>query len=365
MPMRVIDLFCGCGGFSLGAHRAGLEVLAAVDVDPRLTGSFHLNFPATKLLLADLAAVTAGDIIGSASTRIDGVFGGPPCQGFSDIGRRDGDDPRRLLVIEFFRLVAEFEPRFFIMENVRGLSYSGARHILEEGIARVEGRYELSGPMILDASEFGAATARKRLFVIGVHKSEGFGIGAADFEGVRAPAATVADAIRDLQSACFEGQDADGHDVWSLSSEQLPSGYAAALRSPDLKITSHRGTVHTDHVVRRFAMVPQGGVDPIGRHPRLSWTGLCPTLRAGTGSDRGSYQAVRPIHPSEPRVITAREAARLQGFPDSFRFHPTTWHSFRMIGNSVSPILAEAVLSLLCSKLQSGWSNPGAIRAAE
>jgi DNA (cytosine-5)-methyltransferase 1 len=75
----------------------------------------------------------------------------------------------------------------------------------------------------------------------------------------------------------------------------------------------------------------------------LKWDGQCPTLRAGTGSDRGSFQSVRPIHPDEPRVITVREAARLQGFPDCHFFHKTVWHSFRMIGNSVSPFVSEAV----------------------
>nr|WP_249812095.1 DNA cytosine methyltransferase [Bradyrhizobium sp. 188] len=94
-----------------------------------------------------------------------------------------------------------------------------------------------------------------------------------------------------------------------------------------------------------------GEIDSVGRHPRLSWEGQCPNLRAGTGKDKGSYQAVRPIHPEEDRVITVREAARLQGFPDSFRFHPTVWHSFRMIGNSVSPIIAQAILSLIAERM--------------
>jgi DNA (cytosine-5)-methyltransferase 1 len=90
---------------------------------------------------------------------------------------------------------------------------------------------------------------------------------------------------------------------------------------------------------------------------RLAWGGQSPTIRAGTGADRGSYQSVRPIHPSEPRVITVREAARLQGFPDAFRFHPTVWHSFRMIGNSVSPIIAHRLLSLIRDRLINGHAN--------
>jgi len=95
-------------------------------------------------------------------------------------------------------------------------------------------------------------------------------------------------------------------------------------------------------------------MDKVSKFPRLSWDGLCPTLRAGTDSSRGSYQAVRPIHPDKNRVITPREAARLQGFPDWFQFSPTKWHSFRQIGNSVSPFVAEAVLDVIRCKLFPG-----------
>ena len=90
-----------------------------------------------------------------------------------------------------------------------------------------------------------------------------------------------------------------------------------------------------------------GEVDSVSKSYRLKYKGFCPTLRAGTGSDKGSYQAVRPLHPTENRVITPREAARLQGFPDWFQFHSTKWHSFRQIGNSVSPILAEHILRVV------------------
>ena len=111
---------------------------------------------------------------------------------------------------------------------------------------------------------------------------------------------------------------------------------------------------HKPEVASRFAAVKPGTLDKVGRHPRLAWDRQCPTLRAGTGADKGSRQAVRPLHPEEPRVITVREAARLQGFPDRHLFHPTIWHSFRMIGNSVSPIIAEAVCRAIRNKLESG-----------
>ena len=117
------------------------------------------------------------------------------------------------------------------------------------------------------------------------------------------------------------------------------------------KVSGCWATRHTDAVVARFEETEPGCLEPISRYPRLSLDGLCPTLRAGTGKDRGSYQAMRPIHPVDPRVITVREAARLQGFPDWFVFHPTKWHSFRMIGNSVPPPVAKGIMSVVASAL--------------
>jgi DNA (cytosine-5)-methyltransferase 1 len=161
----------------------------------------------------------------------------------------------------------------------------------------------------------------------------------------------VRDAIADLAGAFSVGQDPDGYDVWQHAVEDPVSDYARKLRSGAKRFTSHRRTAHRSEIAARFVNVPQGGIDKVGRHHRLRWDGQSPTLRAGTGFDRGRFQAVRPLHPDEPRVITVREAARLQGFPDWFRFHPTTWHSFRMIGNSVSPIAGTAILNLLKDRI--------------
>ncbi|MBU1346715.1 MAG: DNA cytosine methyltransferase [Alphaproteobacteria bacterium] len=348
--MILVDLFSGCGGFSLGAHRAGFSVASAYDIDATLTSSFAVNFPNTKLVLDDVSSISGTGVLAAAGGKVDGIFGGPPCQGFSAIGRRQKDDPRRRLLGHFFRIVSEAEPSFFVMENVRGLEYSDARDVLDEAIALVSDRYNILGPKIWNAADFGAATSRRRLFVIGIHKDVGDALTVADVEAMMRPAATVRAAIADLKDASFVGM-ADGFDVWRIGKQGRPHAYAKPLRSSDKLFTGQQMTVHTDKVIDRFKSVPQGGIDVVGRHPRLAWDGQCPTLRAGTGSDRGSYQAVRPLHPEEPRVITVREAARLQGFPDTHRFHPTVWHSFRMIGNSVSPIMSEAIFTAIRKKL--------------
>ena len=341
--MRVVDLFCGTGGFSHGAHRAGLNVVRAFDIDPVLTSSFDYNFPQTPLTLADMIDLSGAAVLRDAGHPIDGLIGGPPCQSFSTIGQRNVKDPRRLLLYHFFRLVAEIKPTFFVMENVVGLNQGAARRSLYDAMERVPTHYKIAGPMTLNAADFGAATTRKRVFVVGVDPTRGT---LPDMEALaKSSPATVRDAITDLATAVSVGDDADGFDIWRLPATDNMSEYAKALRSADGCFTGNRRTVHSEQVIKRFEGLAQGETDEVGRHPRLDWNGRCPTLRAGTGSDKGSYQSVRPIHPTEHRVITVREAARLQGFPDNHRFHRTMWHSFRMIGNSVSPFMAHAILS--------------------
>ena len=115
----------------------------------------------------------------------------------------------------------------------------------------------------------------------------------------------------------------------------------------ECRSSGNLGTRHSRRVSKRYDALKPGQRDSVSKAQRLDPEGFCPTLRAGTGPDLGSYQAVRPIHPTVPRVITPREAARLQGFPDWFTFSPSKWHSFRQIGSSVSPIVAERLLSVV------------------
>jgi DNA (cytosine-5)-methyltransferase 1 len=350
--MRAIDLFCGTGGFSRGAHSAGFDVAAAYDIDPILTSSYSTNFPKAKLVLRDIGSLTANQVSEDAGPgNIDLIFGGPPCQGFSSIGRRDKTDPRRSLLQHFFRLIAEIQPAAFVMENVLGLGYHDARPELDAALGQLPDRYVTLGPAVLDAAEFGAATKRKRLFVFGYDPKRCDAFTLQDIEAAKTSATTVSDALSGLD--CLEPVETlDAFDGWRIAPQAELSDYAAGLVNGDRMTTGNMRTDHTLAVVERFSKVRQGEIDKIGRHPRLALDGQCPTLRAGTGSDVGSYQSVRPIHPTKHRVITVREAARLQGFPDYHLFHPTIWHSFRMIGNSVSPIIATAILSIIRDKIR-------------
>lgn len=353
----LLDIFAGCGGLSLGAHQAGFSTALAVDQDPLLSSSFPINFPNTKLLLGDVRALDRDTVNLHVPDGIDGVVGGPPCQAFSEMGRRAPGDPRRDLVLEFFRVVKAVEPKFFLFENVRGLTFPQNMGILYKGIASLPQHWRVLEPTVLNAADFGAPTSRRRLFVFGFNADRMDVPNLADLckgTGVRT---TVSDAIKDLGGATELLADPNGFDAWKYDGRRRASSYSAKLRSPSGIFTSHRRTEHTRDTLKRFAKLLPGKTDKIGKYKRLTWTGLCPTLRAGTGNDRGSYQAVRPIHPEDDRVITPREAARLQGYPDAFYFHSTVWHSCRMIGNSVSPVIAQTLFERIITHLPASSSS--------
>jgi DNA (cytosine-5)-methyltransferase 1 len=173
--------------------------------------------------LADAAGLSIKDILAKAGSDIDGLIGGPPCQAFSEIGRAHANDPRRGLVRHFFRLVAGLNPKFFLMENVRGLGFDRHGDVLEEGLDLVPSRYEILGPMLLDAADFGAATKRPRLFLMGCDTHRMDTITRQDVDAAKRAPATVRDAIGDLRKATFEGDDDAGFDIWRYHPEATVS----------------------------------------------------------------------------------------------------------------------------------------------
>ncbi|WP_200941378.1 DNA cytosine methyltransferase [Caulobacter sp. Root1455] len=363
----LVDLFCGCGGFSLGAELAGFRSLAAIDIDGTLQSGYRRNFPSSRAIQASVV-----DLEGSDWTRLlggqrpSGVIGGPPCQGFSPIGKRQKDDPRNSLIGQFIRQVNLLKPKFFIMENVQGLLQSENRSILDDALGELAPNYITLEPMVVNAAHFGAATARHRVVVIGFDPNEVDAFGVDLFDRRDSSLVTVRDAISDLPSPIKDAK-VEGDFGWAAypEAEDL-SVYAAALRGPPPEGLGSQqareqhsvglvsGLVETRHskaISDRYFSIEGGKSDRTTKSHKLRWDGQCPTLRAGTGSDRGAFQAVRPLHPAEGRVITVREAARLQGFPDWFQFHPTKWHSFRMIGNSVSPFVSRYLLERIAQRM--------------
>jgi len=351
--MKLLDLFSGCGGLTLGSKKAGFKTALAIDIDPILSSSFCVNFPDVPFLQADISLLNHETLSALIPNGVDGIVGGPPCQGFSGIGRGDLSDPRRELLKDFFRIVNLVSPKFFVMENVTGLIFPNNKPVLDAALSTLNPEWAIIGPIVLDASNYGAPTKRRRVFVFGFNTSKSKPLSLEDIISGTYPRTTVRDAIHDLEGA-YQGQDG----LWRYKQKAI-SPYSFKMRSASGKFSGHQLTKHKSETELRFSRVPQGAVDPVGKHKRLEWSGFCPTLRAGTGADKGSYQSVRPLHPEKNRVITPREGARLQGFPDDFVFHETVWHSFRMIGNSVSPIIAEALLKNIARGLSKDATNTG------
>lgn len=360
----IIDLFSGVGGLSLGAARAGFRVAASVELDPIASKSHQDNFPTTAHLEQDVSVLCGADLLAAAKLergQLSGLIGGPPCQGFSFIGRRQEEDARNQLFGSFFRLVAETRPAFYLAENVPGILTERYANFVERSMDALPKSYVRLPPFKVQANEYGAPTTRKRVFFIGYDPELVNSINPDDFEPKNIEQVLVGDALYGLSPVRAHWQsEKDGwREVREMPSTQfsnrvmnaVPRGvgdsHAINMLRKHNKASGFLGTIHSIDTIKRFEKLKPGEVDSVYRSPRLDRKGFCPTLRAGTGRDRGSYQAVRPIHPTSPRVITPREAARLQGFPDWFVFNPTKWHSFRQIGNSVSPIVAEILLSKL------------------
>ncbi|MFB8792584.1 MAG: DNA cytosine methyltransferase [Potamolinea sp.] len=375
-----VDLFAGAGGLTLGFEQAGFDVLASVELDPIHCATHEFNFPFWSILCRSVVETTAEQIRKQSdigNREIDVVFGGPPCQGFSMIGKRDIDDSRNALVFHFIRLVLELKPKFFVMENVRGMALGNHKKFLLEIISEFQSNgYEVAEKyQILNAANYGVPQNRERLFIFGCRQ----GLHLPNYpQPITKPpnsknssknilpvtniprirnTPTVKDAIQDLPE--IEKYPELNERDWVIAESGKASRYAAILRSSsniknnysypreyDSRIlTSSRSTSHNPESIQRFAATLPGKTEPISRFYKLDPRGICNTLRAGTASNRGAFTSPRPIHPFLPRCITVREAARLHSYPDWFRFHVTKWHGFRQVGNSVPPLLAKAVAS--------------------
>ncbi len=363
--LKIIDLFSGAGGFGLGAKRAGFDIAGSIEIDPQAISVHKTNFPKSPLWEKDISILSGSEMLRNFDLKVgevDGIIGGPPCQGFSLMGHRDICDPRNHLFTRFFEIVNDARPKFFLAENVLGILSSKNSQIVEQAQSKLKNKYEVLDPIRLVATKFGVPTTRERVFFFGYLKEHVNPIVAEYFLPKDAEQVCVKDALKGLPEKIdpLWIREEDGWqkikkavqgDFGSKLYDQIPDGVGneEAIRrlKENFEVSGCLGTRHTKEVSDRYSKIKPGEIDLVSRSYRLKYKGFCPTLRAGTGSDKGSYQAVRPLHPTENRVITPREAARLQGFPDWFQFHSTKWHSFRQIGNSVSPILAEHILSVI------------------
>lgn len=367
MP-TVIDLFAGVGGLSLSAARAGFRVVAAVENDPFALETHTKNFPSTTHIERDVKMLDGKSLLACADVNsVDGIIGGPPCQGFSAIGHQDENDSRNNLFHHFFQLVSEVEPKFYLAENVPGIMSTKFDFIRAKALSQIPSSYRILPPFEVTASDYGAPTSRTRVFFVGYKSSEFKPFESSIFYPPNnIPITTVGEALRGLPRKIdpqWITEKLGWRKVRALPDTfyydkivgQIPLNVGNPMAIINLydkkRVSGCMGTRHSDEVSERYGKVLQGGQDKVSKSPKLHPKKLCPTLRAGTGKDKGSYQAVRPLHPTEKRVITPREAARLQGFPDWFVFHRTKWHSFRQIGNSVSPFVGEYLLKAIHDRI--------------
>lgn len=369
---KVIDLYAGAGGLSLGASRAGFTVSAAVEFDRFAIESHSNNFPFVTHLDSDVSLLSGNELLKRAGLKkgeLDGLIGGPPCQGFSTMGKRQLDDTRNDLFGHFMRLVEETRPAFFLAENVPGILNEQYDDLRKKAFARLPKNYVTLAPITVKANLYGAPTTRTRIFFFGYDPSKISDMTESDFKPDDTTVLTVVrEALHGLPKDILSDWKTDESKGWSRThiekesvflnkvTNAVPIGVgnnsALAIYLEKQIVSGCIGTIHSPEVEKRYRELGYGEQDVISKSTKLNPIGFCPTLRAGTGSDKGSFQAVRPIHYLRPRVITPREAARLQGFPDWFLLHKTKWHSFRQIGNSVSPIVSEFLLSTIFKKIK-------------
>lgn len=320
-----IDLFCGCGGLTLGLKAAGFRVLGAVDNDPVCLDTYRANHPEVRVWACDIRDLDASDLmeeLGIRSGELDLLAGCPPCQGFSCMrtlnGGRKVHDPRNDLVLEFLRFVEGIRPKAVMMENVPGLADDERFEVFCNSMARLGYK---GGYRILDAVDYGVPQRRRRLiYLAGLGGRVPF---AEPVEGRR----SVRNAIGGLPKAGESGDPL--HD--------LPERRSAKVMALIRRIPKDGGS-RTDLPWEEQLECHKrckGFKDVYGR---MAWDAPAPTITSGCfNPSKGRF-----LHPEEDRAITIREAALLQGFPMWYRFFGSKTAMARMIGNALPPPFVEA-----------------------
>lgn len=316
------DLFCGAGGLSTGLLDAGVAVRVGIDDDAPSVETFELNHlpRGATGVRADVKAMTGADLRELAGGPIDLLAGGPPCQPFSVAGRRRGlGDIRGDLIFDFVRLLAESEADAFVFENVPNLAtVSGGEVVATLKRMLAEAGYSATSATLF-AADYGVPQMRKRLFVVGARD-----------RGIPMPP----EATHGAETSLF------GVSSYVTASEALDD--LPDVEAPEAEtVPNHEPTFHSEQMLEVFATLEPGKRDPKSRHDRLHPDRLGYTLRAGTGN----FSPLRPVHHRYDRVLSVRECARLQSFPDTFIWPDTMsrLQQYRQVGNAVPPLLAQAV----------------------
>ena len=344
-----IDLFSGAGGLSLGAEMAGIEVAVAIESDLYAATTYKNNHKNTVMLNEDIKRITNLNIDREGAALV--LFGGPPCQGFSTSNQRtrNKENPQNWLYKEFIRFAKEMQPDWIVFENVKGIKET-AGGFFSKGIAKeISDLGYTCTSMILCASDYGIPQRRSRFFLVGSLHGEKVTIPKGD-----SPVVTVREAIEDLPSLI----NGANQDIMCYKKEAT-SEYAKQLRNGLTECAGNLVTNNTSIVIKRYSHIPPGGnwkdipdelMNNYADKSRCH-TGIYRRLCADEPSITvGNYRKSMLIHPWEDRGLSVREAARLQSFPDSYRFFGSIGFQQQQVGNAVPPLLAKRVFDAICNK---------------
>lgn len=351
--MNVLDLFCGCGGLSLGFKQAGYKIIGGIDKDEDSIKTFNNNFPESINVCSDILdfdEIKIKKIFGKKS--IDVIIGGPPCQGFSNANRwqKESSDPRNKLFYEYLKFVEVLKPKVVVIENVRGIltkENGYAKNRINELVEKLG--YTINCE-ILNASDYGVPQNRYRAFFVAFKKknyNKKF-----DFSSIKKlDSVSVKDAIGELYK--FETNKEE-----FILKEKPTSNYRKYLRSRNGLVHNHQIVYPAAITQKRISYVQQGG----------NWEDIPQKLFANVRNNRHSSAYKRLdekkcsvtidtgnahsnyFHPLFNRIPTVREAARIQSFNDEFIFFGTRSSQYRQVGNAVPPLLSKA-LALTIKKL--------------
>jgi DNA (cytosine-5)-methyltransferase 1 len=368
-----LSLFSGCGGFCEGIESSGFEVRAAVEVDKFACQTYRHNFPKTPLFDNDVHQFLtegSGHRENYRLGNIDLIFGGPPCQGFSQIGTRKLDDERNELYLQYTRIVSTLKPRVFLMENVPNLALMNKGHfkslILKE-FASIG--YSNTVMLRLLASDYGVPQTRQRVIFIGTRDEDHFPYDLATFADatleqlkVERPV-TVQEAIGDLPESVVHSGEILPYPKTTKPNDFLKDmrlDYDGSRYTKTLKkrrgIGSSKATLHNHHTkeiqerrAHLISLLQQGmKADSLpkdvwnNKRPE-KWRRLHPDLPSHTILAQMHRDLSEWIHPNLNRWITVREAARLQSFHDGFVFVGSEWQQLKQIGNAVPPLMGFAL----------------------
>lgn len=338
---KIIDLFCGAGGLSLGFEKAGFEIEFAIDMWEDAIDTYNQNHINKVARCQDIHELT-NEYLKSLKGKITGVIGGPPCQGYSTVGTRDVNDPRNHLYLEYCRVVENVEPEFFVIENVRGLLTLGKGAFKDDIITRFSNLGYNVTYRLVNASDYGVPQNRYRVFFVGIKNKDFVFPEKFDYK------VSSSEAISDLPSL----ENFDLFSDYYISDPQ--NSYQKMMRENSTCLLNHEPTKHSEQTKKIIGMIPDGG--KISDLPEEYWNirkynkafqrmnSQLPSNTIDTG--HRNY-----FHYAENRVPSVRESARLQSFPDDFIFTGSKTSQYKQVGNAVPPLLAkviaEAIIKLI------------------